>query len=194
MRALAHPARLTILTHLMPGVASTATELAELVDLSPSATSYHLRALAKVGLVVQAPGRGDARERVWRSAYRGFEVRSGPQASPDVQAAGKELIGQFLLFQEAAARRWIEQSTREPQEWWDASAFAGSQVVMTAEELAEVTGKVADLVNRYRREVRGEVPPGARPVTWIYRAFPSDPPPADRSGDQAPDREPDTPS
>jgi DNA-binding transcriptional ArsR family regulator len=67
MRALAHPARLTLMQHLGSVGPVTATESAEIVGLSPSATSYHLRALAKVGLIEEAPGRGDGRERRWQS-------------------------------------------------------------------------------------------------------------------------------
>ena len=66
MRALAHPARLSIMDHFLSGRTGTATELAELCGLSPSATSYHLRALARYGLVEEAPSRGDGRERVWQ--------------------------------------------------------------------------------------------------------------------------------
>jgi DNA-binding transcriptional ArsR family regulator len=48
MRALAHPARLTIKEYLAStGEAVTATGCAEIVGLSPSATSYHLRELAR---------------------------------------------------------------------------------------------------------------------------------------------------
>src|SRR5690348_6379348 len=74
MRALAHPARLSILEHLMSGEPTTATECAAVVELSPSATSYHLRALAKVGLIEEAPGRGDGRERLWRSPFSGYQT------------------------------------------------------------------------------------------------------------------------
>jgi DNA-binding transcriptional ArsR family regulator len=66
MRAMAHPARLALLEHLRNGGPATATECAGVVGLSPSATSYHLRALARAGLVEAAPGRGDGRERLWR--------------------------------------------------------------------------------------------------------------------------------
>src|SRR5262245_4751732 len=68
LRALAHPARLALLEHLSQRVeGATATECAAVVGLSPSATSYHLRALAKVGMIREAPGRGDGRERIWQS-------------------------------------------------------------------------------------------------------------------------------
>src|SRR5713226_3824820 len=46
MRALAHPARIAILQHLVVDGPATATECAEIAGLSPSACSYHLRALA----------------------------------------------------------------------------------------------------------------------------------------------------
>ena len=75
-RALAHPARIAIVEHLNnTGAVVTATEAAALVDLSPSAISYHLRELAKYGLVEQAPSRGDGRERVWRSTGTGLADR-----------------------------------------------------------------------------------------------------------------------
>jgi DNA-binding transcriptional ArsR family regulator len=75
MRAMAHPARIEIMEHLAStGAGVTATEMAALVGLSPSATSYHLRELAKYGLVEQAPSRGDARERVWRGTSSGWNL------------------------------------------------------------------------------------------------------------------------
>ena len=46
MRALAHPARLAVLDQLADGGTATATECARTAGLSPSAMSYHLRALA----------------------------------------------------------------------------------------------------------------------------------------------------
>ena len=57
MRALAHPARLAILTRLEGS--ATATEVAEVAGITPSAASYHLRMLAKYGFVEDAPPRGD---------------------------------------------------------------------------------------------------------------------------------------
>src|SRR3982751_427340 len=80
MRALAHPARIGIVEYLHnSGAVVTATECAGMVGLSPSATSYHLRELAKYGLVEQAPSRGDGRERVWRSTGTGLRIDADQQ-------------------------------------------------------------------------------------------------------------------
>ena len=55
LRALAHPARLSLLQHLVLDGPATATECAEVAGLSPSACSYHLRALARYGFVDEDP-------------------------------------------------------------------------------------------------------------------------------------------
>ncbi|GAB2901888.1 ArsR/SmtB family transcription factor [Neomicrococcus lactis] len=69
IRALAHEARLEALEELFASQASrTATELAGRCRLTPSAMSYHLRALEKYGFVMRAPSEGDGRERRWRAA------------------------------------------------------------------------------------------------------------------------------
>src|SRR5881409_1064673 len=66
MRALAHPTRLALLDHLHAVDQATATECAAAVGESPSALSYHLRALARWGFVEEGEG-GVGRERPWRA-------------------------------------------------------------------------------------------------------------------------------
>lgn len=51
LRALTHPARIAILTHLASEGPATATERASVAGLSPSACGYHLRSLAQCGFV-----------------------------------------------------------------------------------------------------------------------------------------------
>src|SRR4029077_1064021 len=70
IRALAHPARMAIIDALASGAELTATECAELTELSPSATAYHLKLLERYGLAEPAPARSDGRERPWRATDR----------------------------------------------------------------------------------------------------------------------------
>jgi len=68
LRALAHPARIAILEHLILDGPATATQCADVAGLSPSACSYHLRALARFGFIEPDPGSAvDGRQRPWRS-------------------------------------------------------------------------------------------------------------------------------
>ena len=69
IRALAHETRLEVLDELFASQSTrTATELASRCNLTPSAMSYHLRALEKYGYVERAANEGDGRERRWRAA------------------------------------------------------------------------------------------------------------------------------
>jgi DNA-binding transcriptional ArsR family regulator len=183
MRALAHPARLSIMERLMSGVPATATECAELIGLSPSATSYHLRALAKVGLVEEAPGRGDGRERLWRSQIRGFDVDAGHRADADTRDAERELIDSFLIREETRVRQWLARSHDEPIEWYRASVFTESVLLLTAEELTELGEQLMKAIEPYRGRSRAQPPPGSRPVSLMMRAFATDAPPPGSAGD-----------
>lgn len=176
MRALAHPARLAIMEHLTTtGAAVTATECADIVGLSPSATSYHLRELARFGLVEQAPSRGDARERVWRSTIQSWGVDVGQDATPEVLAAEQTLVDVYLTRDLERVREWVRRAPDEPKEWYDAAMISGPMLLVTAEELKELNDAVRRLWEPYRRRQRlADPPPGARTVAIHYAALPFD--------------------
>jgi DNA-binding transcriptional ArsR family regulator len=175
MRALAHPARISIIEHLgSTGAVVTATEMAGQVGLSPSATSYHLRELARYGLVEQAPSRGDARERVWRSTSAGWSVGSDNQ-EPEAAAAERALIDVYLTRDFAREREWFARQDTEPPEWREASVLAGMMLLLTADELRAVDQAVRDLIEPYsRRERMADPPSGARTVAVHFAAHPVD--------------------
>lgn len=175
MRALAHPARLAIVEHLRYH-AATATECAEIVGLSPSATSYHLRALAKVGMVEEAPSRGDGRERVWRYPARGFYFNVDDDDSSDTISAALALMDVVLEVDAAMARQWVGRRLDIPKEWSDGLGVHRIQVIVTAAELVELQTTIAKMLDGYSRESRPDAPPGARKVVSMFRAFPADPP------------------
>ncbi|MEV4758161.1 helix-turn-helix domain-containing protein [Micromonospora sp. NPDC049559] len=174
MRALAHPARLRIMEHLQStGASVSATECAEVVGLSPSATSYHLRALARFGLVEEAPGRGDARERLWRGTVQPWQFAAGQSAGPEARAAEGALVEAFLARDIERARDWVRRASDEPPEWYDVATLSDVMLLVTAEELAELNAAVRELLEPYRRRHRvADPPPGARPVAVQYRAVP----------------------
>ncbi|GAA2624893.1 helix-turn-helix domain-containing protein [Dactylosporangium fulvum] len=174
MRALAHPARIAIIERLFLGETATATELAEVCGLSPSATSYHLRALAKAGLIEEAPSRGDGRERVWQSQLRGLNVETPPERGEAERIASRELAEMFMDLEDARARAWLDRNDSEPYEWYLAATSMSIQVVVTAEELRQLNDRVWSLLEPYARRNRTEPPPGARHVEVSYRSYPRD--------------------
>lgn len=175
MRALAHPARLAIMERLMDGVDATATECAEVCGLSPSATSYHLRALARYELVEEAPSRGDARERRWRSRVRGFQLPPDASGDMETQAAEEDLVRVMLSRQDEQARRWLAGSRTESERWREVAAFAETRLLVTPAELEAINQALVDLIAPYRvRSRTTDVPAEARRVRVFYRAFPSE--------------------
>lgn len=175
MRALGHPARMAIIEHLGSGGREiTATEAAELVGLSPSATSYHLRELAKVGLIQDAPSRGDNRERVYRGPSSGhLFVSVDHTADAETRAAAEQVVDVFLARSDERLRVWRQRSSELPELWQDTATLNERMLVMTPEELEEVTRKILELTDPYRRGHReADVPENARVVAFLIRALP----------------------
>ncbi len=173
MRAMAHPARLALLEHLRNGGPATATECAGVVGLSPSATSYHLRALARAGLVEAAPGRGDGRERLWRVTAGRYEVTGVADLAPEGREALRALMESLLAWDDVRVRRYLSQLDAEPPEWQDAAFFMDSTLQVTAEELTTLSRAVFELLEPYRKDRRIDPPTGTRIVSMAVRALPS---------------------
>ena len=177
MRALAHPARLAILEHLnTTGEATTATEFAELVGLSPSATSYHLRELAKAGMIQEAPSRGDGRERVWQSPAGSWGLDMEMDADPETRAAEEALLTTYLERDQARLRAYLARAREEPAEWNDAAGLTTSTILVTPEELKAFFDAVHTLIEPLKQRNRKDAPPGegARTVRVHFAAFPDD--------------------
>ena len=107
VRALAHPLRLRLLESLGDGPA-TASMLARELGESSGATSYHLRALAAAGLIVEDFERRKGRERWWkREPSRVGLISSAPAEDPEYDAAVAQLESTMLGRDEDAIRRYI---------------------------------------------------------------------------------------
>ncbi|MDP9798848.1 DNA-binding transcriptional ArsR family regulator [Catenuloplanes nepalensis] len=175
MRALAHPARLAIMEHLgSTGESVTATSCAEVAGLSPSATSYHLRALAKAGLVEAAPSRGDGRERLWRAVAPSFSIDAGRDASDDTRAAEIALVDTHLQRDFERIRTYARTAHLFPPEWYNVGQLSSIVCTMTPDEALKVNQAIMDLIDPYRRRNRADPPSESRTVVIHYAATPQD--------------------
>ena len=174
IRALAHPARLAIIDELYTGRELTATECAEIAGLSPSAMSYHLRSLAKVGIVERAESKGDGRERPWRAAGSYLQVDSTSGGAGELAASaalGSTVLRRTVeLFDAYLARR-----SSEPPEWLDAVEASYGQMWLTPDEAKEIGQRFVELAEKYRgRKQDVNRPPTARRMRIAVMLFPSD--------------------
>lgn len=179
IRALAHAARLEVISELYSTQLSrTATELAAQTGLTPSAMSYHLRALQKWGIVVPAATAGDARERRWKAAGTDFSISSGGgMASPEFAVLDLELAAFRRRVNSYAKARDERRRRGEPA---DSSAvvLASNLLYLTPEQRAELTDKLFALLRDYQPEDPGHLPEGAQRMATMWSMIPDDRSPA----------------
>jgi DNA-binding transcriptional ArsR family regulator len=173
MRALAHPARIAILQHLQIEGPATATECAEVAGLSPSACSYHLRALASHGLVEEdLSSAADGRHRPWRARAIMFSFSDGPGQPTAARAAGQMLKQSIEAYIEEIREQYRDRHDGYPAEWSAACGLTQDVVHITPEELSALRTELQALLNRYRRLNQAEWPPGARRVLALQEFVP----------------------
>ena len=174
LRAYAHPVRMKLVGLLRTEGPLTATRAAELLGESSGTCSFHLRQLAKYGLVEEAGG-GTGRQKPWRATTTSTAwdaIAETPEAT-----AATELLNTIIAeeyFEDLM--RWVEASPNEPPEWQDAALLGDRILYVTADELAELGRRVMELVDVYfERQLKPELrPPGARLVSYLHLAFPND--------------------
>jgi hypothetical protein len=184
LRALAHPARLAILQHLILDGPATATGCAQVAGLSPSACSYHLRALARYGFVDEDPAGGeDRRHRPWRARYVSMTVGSDSSQPEAVRVAGRLLVESVQAEFEKVRANYLDHETGYPPDWQHAAGVSQDVLHVTPAELEEITASIHELLARNRRLKRQDQPPGARRVHVMLNFTPWFTPTPPRDGE-----------
>ena len=145
IRAIAHEARQQVIDELYSGSVLTATEAARICGLSPSAMSYHLRALEKWGIVVRDDTSSDGRERPWRATAPSLSLgRSDTASGISVQQAARAVMSTCMVGLNKAVEAWLENDPRAK-----GAQASRSRLFLTDEEAAALNGELDALVQRY---------------------------------------------
>jgi DNA-binding MarR family transcriptional regulator len=175
LRGYAHPLRMSLLGLLRGEGPMTATQAAAALGENVPNCSFHLRQMAKYGMVERAPG-ADARERPWRATAH---ATSWDDASPDpaTRAAAAELTSVLLAQYASRAEAFLATRAGEPAEWQGVTGFGDTILHVTAEELGEVAAELRRVLTRFdaRREDRAARPAGARAIQVIQMLLPFTP-------------------
>ena len=172
LRALAHPIRLSLVGLLRVEGPLTATRAAELLGESSASMSFHLRQLAKYGMVEEAGG-GKGRERPWRATAM-FTNLPETAENPDLAVAADLLSSVIAERYFEDVMGWLEARQAEPAEWQRAAQFGDTFLYITADELAALGEQTQQMVDQYiDRQANPDLrPPGARLVSYLHLAFP----------------------
>jgi hypothetical protein len=171
LAALAHPVRSALLSHLMAVGPRTASECAPAVGASASNCSWHLRHLARFGLVERDDSTDDGRERPWRAAATGFHFGGEPGGGTATRAAQEALLSVQLDEETRLARAHLRGADELPPQWRETSAFNTYGLLLTPAELHELMERLDTLIRPYIRMIREDAPADARPVHLGLRAF-----------------------
>ncbi len=172
VKILAHPLRSRLLSALRRGGPATATQLAAELRTNTGATSYHLRKLASVGLVVDTE-EGEGKRRLWAASTEETRVEASDFAGDeDAETALGWLARDWLRHFSEKFNAWLDVETSWPMPWRDTLGMNDSTVVVTAEQLAAMRAEISDVVYRYRRVGQGN--PDAQRVAAYYSFYPID--------------------
>ena len=175
LRAYAHPVRMRLMGLLRTEGPLTATRAADLLGESSGTSSFHLRQLAKYGLVEEAEG-GTGREKPWRATTTSTAWDTTGDDTPEMAAATSLLstVVAEQYFEQLA--RWLEASPGEPAEWQRAAMLGDRLLYVTPAELEELRDRMREMLDEYvERDLRPDLRPAdARLISWLNIAFPND--------------------
>jgi predicted ArsR family transcriptional regulator len=172
MRALSHPLKWDLMEVLLQQGTATSARCAELLGQGQATCSFHLRQLARYGLVEQAPT-DSKRDRPWRLTSTS-QTWSTVQPDESRTRAAAELERVFVERELAKLMRWKRTALTYPEQWRRSALRAGSQTWLTVEELAELGERVVELMTSYRDRLDhpDRRPAGSRPVRIFAAAYP----------------------
>jgi len=166
IRALAHPLRLDLLELLVATGPATAAQCGRILGVSQASCSFHLRQLAKYGLVEDAGPGPDRRERQWRT----------PSARPvvHVPTEGHEAVRGRQLERFVVARE-IQAIRDHLDAGTPGGRFVSAIALVSPEEAAELKERWKAMLEPYLSRPPA---PGSSATRFFWAATPL--PEADR--------------
>ena len=167
LRAYAHPLRLALVGLLRREGPLTATQAAARLGDNVPNCSFHLRQLAKYGLVERAEG-ADAREKPWRATAIATQW-GDTQEDPEMRAAVDHLNSVVMTGYFERAQRWLAKRDTLPGKWRRHTGLGDALLYVTAEELGEVQDALDGIFEKYNSRIADPSlrPKGSRAVNLI---------------------------
>jgi predicted ArsR family transcriptional regulator len=154
LRALAHPLRSRIVDEMAATGPVRAADIARELGIPANQASFHLRQLARYGLVEEADGEGrDRRDRVWRLVAQGgyrVSVRSLREV-PGGDAAVDLWRRQAASWTHAA----IDEAYALTPDDTATVSITNQSLRLTKDEARELTEELTEVLSRWAARTRG---------------------------------------
>jgi predicted ArsR family transcriptional regulator len=161
LRALAHPMRQRILGEISAAGHLRAADVAEVLQIPANQASFHLRQLAKYGLVEPAPELArDGRDRVWKPTHEhGLNLRL---AEMEKGPGGRAAVSVWRRHAAAAARDAVDRAYAS-RKTRDAHVMISDEWIrLTKAEAEELADELIALHERWQDRTRGTTVEGRR--------------------------------
>lgn len=153
LRAIAHPVRNRILTELSAVGPMRAADVAQQLGIPANQASFHLRQLAKYGLIEEAPEAArDQRDRVWKAAGAGLSIDVG---ALEQEPGGKAAATVFLRNAAGYAHQLVEVAYGQDRRPDTHRSTTDTAVRLTKDEAAQLAAEVGELLQRWTDRNRG---------------------------------------
>lgn len=157
LRAIAHPVRNRVLQEVHLAGHARAADVAAQLDIPANQASFHLRQLAKYGLIEPAPEHArDGRDRVWKPAYEHGVTISLDDADGDQDPGDKAAVAVFRRQATERAKQAVERAYA-PQH--DKGVFVGvgeSALRLTRDEAKEFSEAMNALQEKWEERSRAD--------------------------------------
>ena len=171
LRGIAHPMRNRILEEMSAGGPMRAADVAERLGIPANQASFHLRQLAKYGLVEEAPEAArDGRDRVWKATSEaGLSISLDAISEAD---GGKAAVAVFRKQWTADAHAAIDRAD-QPERQKDAMVAVSTHALrLTKEEARELAKEISDLVDGWREKGKSAKSSRTYEVLWVLQPAP----------------------
>jgi len=176
LRAIAHPLRNRILDEITARGTARAADLAQALDIPANQASFHLRQLAKYGLIEEAPEEArDRRDRVWRPTSP-----DGLRLSLDeleAQPGGKAAVSVWRRQASAWGHRLVDEAHYATRAKDAEVVIQDGRLRLTKEQAMRLSEEVDEVLRAWRRRT-GQGADGARTysVYLMLQPYPDVPP------------------
>ncbi|WP_244930281.1 helix-turn-helix domain-containing protein [Nocardioides sp. W7] len=165
LRAIAHPVRNRILAELDAAGSLRAADIARELGIPANQASFHLRQLAKYGLVEEDPEAArDRRDRVWRSSVAGGlaldlgELEKAP--------GGRAAAAVFRRSKGDWAHQVVDVALRGEREEGTYRSVTDAAFRLTKEEAAALSEELGEVLAAWGERTRGRSDDATR--TYLY--------------------------
>ncbi|MCK9792468.1 helix-turn-helix domain-containing protein [Isoptericola sp. 4D.3] len=176
LRAIAHPVRQRILMQLAVVGHGRAADLAKAIDQPANSVSFHLRVLAKAGMIVEAPEHArDKRDRVWTNVATSYNVKPGAGGAADL------ILRPTIDWLSEVFAHGDHEETRDA-----GRTFMLTTMLLTRGEANELVHELSELLNRWSERslaaARDDAGDGREVYQLLTAVAPRDDPRGDAAG------------